>query len=409
MLKSSTKITKKQLIEILIVCVLMGIGLLIYDYYDTQINFDGTVTRNSAGAGNTSEKFELGFLDNKSEITVDVSEKSLSEKEVVEYFDRAIEEIDSTYLGQNKNANKVMYDLNLKSSYCDGLILAYWKFDKYGLISTEGKLNKSEIPDDGEVVNLVAELSYGEDSQLYSFNVVVMPLSTDTLEGKLSAIEKELVKIDEETKAADKYVLPKEVNEIPLSWKRKMNFRGLQVIILGIATVIGISIGTKRDKRQQEKDLIAEKEQDYPMIVSELSILLGAGMSFRKALEKIVSKYVQKKKTGVIKPGYEDMLCTYRKMLDGMGEIAALEDLGQKSESREYRKLAMLLVQNLKKGSKDLISSLEKEENYAYEMRKQRAIRAGEEASTKLLIPMAGMLFIVILILIVPAILQIKI
>ena len=54
--KSSTKITKKQLIEILIVCVLMGIGLLIYDYYDTQINFDGTIARNQAGEGNTSEK-----------------------------------------------------------------------------------------------------------------------------------------------------------------------------------------------------------------------------------------------------------------------------------------------------------------------------------------------------------------
>ena len=100
------------------------------------------------------------------------------------------------------------------------------------------------------------------------------------------------------------------------------------------------------------------------------------------------------------------MICTYRKMMDGMGEIAALEDMGQKSESKEYRKLAMLLVQNLRKGSKDLIATLEKEEQYAFEMRKQRAIRAGEEASTKLLLPMAGMLFIVIVILIVPALMQ---
>ena len=144
------------------------------------------------------------------------------------------------------------------------------------------------------------------------------------------------------------------------------------------------------------------------MIVSELSILMGAGMSFRKALEKIVARYLQKKKQGAVKAGYEDMVNTYRKIHDGMGEIAALEDLGQRSESKEYRKLAMLLVQNLKKGSKDLITSLEKEESYAFEMRKQRAIRAGEEASTKLLIPMAGMLFIVVVILIVPALLQIK-
>lgn len=402
-------IGKKQIIEIVAVCIVMGLGLLGYDYWDTQVNFDGTIKRKEAGAGDIKEELELDFLDQNSEITVDVSEKSLSDYEVEKYFKQAIEEIDNSYLGNNPSANEVMYDLNLKSKYCNGLITAYWKFDKYGYISTEGRLNEIEIPDDGEVINLIAELSYGDESQLYSLSVVVCPLSTDTLEGKLTSIKKEIDRINSDTRASDEFVLPKEVNKISLNWKRKMNYRGLQVIILGIVTAVGISLGMKKDEKQKEKDLIAAKEKDYPMIVSELSILMCAGMSFRKALEKIVTKYMQKKKAGVEKPGYEDMLCTYRKMLDGMGEIAALEDLGQKSESKEYRKLAMLLVQNLRKGSKDLIDSLEKEENYAFEMRKQRAIRAGEEASTKLLIPMAGMLFIVILILIVPAILQIKI
>ena len=145
------------------------------------------------------------------------------------------------------------------------------------------------------------------------------------------------------------------------------------------------------------------------MIVSELSILLAAGMSFRKALERIVLRYSAKKEVSGIRPGYEDMALTYRKMVDGMGEIAALEDLGMKSESKEYRKLAMLLSQNLRKGSKDLLDSLQKEEQYSFELRKQRAMRAGQEASTKLLVPMAGMLFIVIVILVVPALMQMNI
>ncbi len=68
----------------------------------------------------------------------------------------------------------------------------------------------------------------------------------------------------------------------------------------------------------------------------------------------------------------------------------------------------MLLSQNLMKGSKDLIISLENEEEAAFEMKKQRAIRAGEEASTKLLLPMSGMLFIVIVVLVIPAVLQIN-
>ena len=97
-----------------------------------------------------------------------------------------------------------------------------------------------------------------------------------------------------------------------------------------------------------------------------------------------------------------------RRMKDGIGEKTAIEELGKYSDCKEYRKLSMLLSQNLMKGSKDLIISLENEEEAAFEMKKQRAIRAGEEASTKLLLPMSGMLFIVIVVLVIPAILQIN-
>ncbi|CBK75464.1 Bacterial type II secretion system protein F domain [Butyrivibrio fibrisolvens 16/4] len=132
-------------------------------------------------------------------------------------------------------------------------------------------------------------------------------------------------------------------------------------------------------------------------------------MSFRKALERIVKRYSDGVNNGQEKrPGFEEILKTYRKIVDGKGEIQALEELGKSSECKEYRKLSMLLVQNLKKGSKDLLESLEKEESAAFEMRKQRALRLGEEASTKLLIPLAGMLFLVIVVLIVPALMQVN-
>ena len=392
--------------KILIVCIIMGLALLAHDYMDNKVNFDGTLKRNEAGQGSASEALELQFLDEDKEVTVEVSEKGLKNKQVQSKFKQAIKEIEESYLGNNESANNVCYDLNFKSSYCDGLIQAYWRFDQYGLITDEGKLNEENIPDEGQVVNVIAELSYEDYGEIYSFSVVVCPISIDTTEGKINAIKKAVRNEDEKTRAEDNLILPKKVENMSLTWSKKMNYRGLQLILLGIAAVVGLQVGQKRDEKLQAKNLLAQKEQDYPLIVSELSILLSAGMSFRKALERIVGKYNKRKEDGEIRPGYEDMLYTYRKMLDGMGEIAALEDLGQKSDSKEYRKLAMMLVQNLKKGSRDLISSLEKEEQYAFEMRKQRAIRAGEEASTKLLLPMAGMLFIVIVILIVPALLS---
>ena len=69
----------------------------------------------------------------------------------------------------------------------------------------------------------------------------------------------------------------------------------------------------------------------------------------------------------------------------------------------EYRTLSTLLVQNLKKGSNQFLSALEKECRQSFDERKKRALIAGEEAGTKLLIPMVMMLILVLMIIMVPS------
>jgi len=66
----------------------------------------------------------------------------------------------------------------------------------------------------------------------------------------------------------------------------------------------------------------------------------------------------------------------------------------------------MLLVQNLKKGNKNLMEMLERESASAFEERKRLAKILGEKAGTKLLLPMGSMLVIVFVILLVPAFLS---
>lgn len=406
-MQKGLELTKKQIIEIVVVVFVMGIAILVFDYINANYRFDGKIERNSAAEGALSEELVLEFLDNKQEMTVEVSDRRLSKKELKEAFDQAVSEINETYLGQNDSAENVCYDLDLRSSYVDGLINAQWKFDQYGIISSEGKLQQEEIPEEGVVVNMTAVLSYEEEESLYSFSVVVNQKGLDTLDGQLDAISREIKAKDQSSRTKSKFKLPDEVASMNLIWKKKMNYRGLQLIILGLLAVAGIQIGRKQDDKKVAAALAKEKEQDYPIIMSQLSILMGAGMSFRKALERITAKYVLSMKNGAPqRAGFDEILKTYRKMADGRSEIQALEELGKSCESKEYRKLSMMLIQNLRKGSKDLLDTLEKEEKYAFEMRKQRAIRAGEEASTKLLVPMAGMLFIVIVILVVPAIMQ---
>lgn len=76
---------------------------------------------------------------------------------------------------------------------------------------------------------------------------------------------------------------------------------------------------------------------------------------------------------------------------------------------KEYLKLAALLQQNLKKGSKGLGKMLEEEVEDAFDLRKNLAIQQGEEAGTKLLLPMTIMLLVVMMIVMVPALMSFQV
>ena len=68
-----------------------------------------------------------------------------------------------------------------------------------------------------------------------------------------------------------------------------------------------------------------------------------------------------------------------------------------------YKTFATLLVQNLRKGNREILDMLERESQEAFENRKRRAKILGEQAGTKLLAPMMLMLVIVFVILLYPA------
>ena len=72
------------------------------------------------------------------------------------------------------------------------------------------------------------------------------------------------------------------------------------------------------------------------------------------------------------------------------------------------KKLVGLLTQNLRKGNRGLGELLETEMWQAFENRKALARKQGEEAGTKLLLPMIGMLGVVMVIVIAPALMSMQ-
>ena len=86
-----------------------------------------------------------------------------------------------------------------------------------------------------------------------------------------------------------------------------------------------------------------------------------------------------------------------------------MENFGRRCDVQVYIRLGALLSQNLRKGTKGLTELLKLESIQAFEERKAQAKRLGEEAGTKLLLPMFLMLAVVLVIVIVPAFLTLQI
>ena len=164
----------------------------------------------------------------------------------------------------------------------------------------------------------------------------------------------------------------------------------------------------------KDKDLDKEVEdrqkqmlRDYPNIVSKLLIYFGAGLSIKSAIERIVREYKKEKKE--LHFAYEEMDILATKMNSGVSETTAISEFGDRCGIHCYIKLANIIEQNLRRGSKDMVYALKTEVNSAVNTRKNNILKEGSEISTKLLGPMIIMLIISIVIIMVPAFLSINI
>ena len=97
------------------------------------------------------------------------------------------------------------------------------------------------------------------------------------------------------------------------------------------------------------------------------------------------------------------MLYTCRELRSGVSEGRSYEHFGRRTGLQEYVRLSTLLMQNLKRGNSALLERLREEADKAWEEQLQQGRRMGEEAGTKLLVPMVMMLAVVMVMIMVPA------
>ena len=395
----------KKIIFLLLGIEIVGSVLSVKQWYAANPGFDGILFRRELGMGSYVEELELKSDVYKGTVELEIEEKQPTKNEAKKLLEKAKKEIDATFLGENKALEQVMSDVILQDTYQDGMVAAEWSFDDYTYIGTDGVIKENEL-EEPELVEATAVLTCGEYQQIYRFSMQLCPCSVETEKG----LQREIQKIiRQQPLEKSEITLPSDIAGIPLQWKKTGNMDGAMLSILGIVVCFLLPYGQKLEEQKQRKIILEKRKKDYPMLVEELSLFLAAGVTLTEAARKMTENYERRKKqTGKVQEGYELWKKLSYEMRDGVREADAIMRFGKESGRKEYKKLALLLEQNRRQGSQHMIQQLEQENLIAFEMRKNQVKREGEEASVKLLFPMMGMLGIVIVILILPAMMTMK-
>ena len=393
---------------ILVVSGILGILICVEDgSYDTKQRQD-VIERPTPGSGDIEKTYVLSVedLEIKEPYRVTIENRHLTKVELEELFEQAVQELEQAFLGENESFDRITQKVFLVTDVLDGRVEVNWRFDNYQTVNLEGELQQEALTEEGTMVQVTATLSYEDIQVEHQFSMMVYPSPKTETERFYERLERDLQIKNESTD--EQFQLPEEVAGHALIWKKQKQKKPYTILLLGLCAMAGVAIGRKEDQRKakaaRDERLLAE----YPQMLSQMELLLGAGMTVSNAWERIVVSYENRrasmKEPTPPMPVYEEMRVTYHQMKDGVGERKAYEAFGERIGLQAYRRLSTLLVQNLRKGTAGLCKLLEKEMRDAFEAQESYAKKKGEELQTKLLLPMMLMLGLVIVIIMIPAI-----
>jgi len=382
----------------------IGVAAIMYDRMDGD-SMKELLKRPKEGESIKEVDLKLsleGIDDEIIDYPLTITAVPLTSERKAELCVEAYEEIQRSVLaGQSEDA--VSDDMDFREEYAEGLVQVVWETVPEGYVDADGAVLGVEIPERGILITVEAELQCEDYREIHSFPICLLPKEESEKDRLVHTIDR---MIQEEMEGQDEeIVLPNRVEGKDVSWTVKRERIAYKVILLEIVVCILLVFVQKEQRQEKEKKRKERMILDYADIVNRLSVMLGSGMTVRQCLDKISAQYIanRDKNITIRKEGYEEIVHTFHEIQDGESENRAYQNLGDRTDLAEYRRLSRLILQNMKYGSQTLGTLLEQESETAYEEKKRVAKQLGEEAGTKMLAPLMIMLGVVMVIVIAPA------
>ena len=381
--------------SIILVGNLLGIGIFIKEEKEKSMEY---LERNPYGEGAYEETLVAETKGKTQEITVYVDEKNYTEKEMMDYIKEAKQELNQWIKKVEKRCENFEFPQTLKGNP----VRISWSTGNPDILSWEGIPGKN-ISENGENVEIIAAISLGEETEIWKKQIMVYPPKLNEREKMQREVQKEAELLSKNPSGP--LYLPQTLEGEEIRYKKTGSNTGRIVCFLSFVLGFGVYPLQKEKEKKKQESIRKEMQKDYPDIIQKLVLFLRAGFTIRRAMEKIAEGYLRSREKYQMKErsAYEEIVRTCKEMQGGIYEAEAYERFGVRCEVSQYKVLSVLLVQNLKKGNQNLLELLEREEAVAEDERKRRAKVRGEEASTKLLLPMMLQLIVVLMILMIPA------
>lgn len=143
-----------------------------------------------------------------------------------------------------------------------------------------------------------------------------------------------------------------------------------------------------KDKLEERRD---ELLADMPQMLSKLTLLVNSGMVLREAWKKVAY--------GGERELYKEMQATVQEMQNGVVDLEAYRNFAERCSIKQIRRFSSTMIQNMQKGNAEISYFLKELSEEMWEEKKHLVKRKGEAAAAKLLIP-TTMIFVGILIMV---------
>lgn len=460
------KKTLRQMLLVLLVSLLLSGMVFLSNLGRTQLVNGTGLRRNSYGQAEKSFELQVhGLLSGKAlPVTVTVGAQRYTKEEAEAVFQKIVEEIEEKITAADESLDGVRSDLTLPGSFAEEGVQASWRFyperwtaagsetedaaaesaagasagkeeaamdstayyQKYArLIEEDGKVNNKVFTEDevaegylslilstyiqpdseAATENAPNYLQTRYKSQPYKLYLRILPRQLSEEQRLLSALTQSLSDSNESAMNESLLQLPAELLGHHLSYSEKADRSYLIFPFLGVAAAAAIYMQRGAKLKEERKKRETQLLLDYSELVSKLIVYLGAGFTVRNAFEQILIHF-----DALVENGQHENRCLYdelrilsRQLSRNIPESTVYADFARRINLKPYTKLISLIEQNRKNGSKNLRTLLSLEMEDAFEQRKTTAKRLGEEAGTRLLLPLFLQLGIVMAIVVVPA------